>query len=142
MTTPGSATKQPAESVDIYPTLAELADLQPPSGPQPINGVSLVPVLMDPAVRVRDHAYHAYPRKKLGRAIRTERYRLVEWRSLDRPKDKAEYELYDYESDPLERKNLAADQPNVLRKLKQTLGTYPAPVASSRNRRRSVTPSI
>jgi len=62
--------------VDIYPTLAELAGLQPPGGPQPINGVSLVPVLKDPAVRVRDHAYHAYPRKKLGRAIRTERYRF------------------------------------------------------------------
>ena len=136
VTTPGSATKQPAESVDIYPTLAELAGLKPPSGPQPIDGVSLVPVLKNPAVRVRDHAYHAYPRKKLGRAIRTERYRLVEWRPLGEPEATAEYELYDYESDPLERKNLAADKPSVLRKLKQTLAMYPLPFASSKNRRR------
>ena len=142
VTKPGSSTEQLTESVDIYPTLAELAGLQPPSGPQPIDGVSLVLVLKNPAVRVRDHTYHAYPRKKLGRAIRTERYRLVEWRPLGRPQAQAEYELYDYESDPLERKNLAADKPGVLRKLKLTLATYPAPVASSRSRRRSVAPSI
>ena len=79
ITKPNSSTKQPAESVDIFPTLAELAGLPKPQGPQPVDGVSLVPVLKDPARRVRDHAYHAYPKRKLGRAIRTERYRLVEW---------------------------------------------------------------
>ena len=71
-----------------------------------MDGVSLVPVLKNPDVRVRDHAYHAYPKKKLGRAIRTQRYRLVEWRQVGKPVESAEYELYDYKTDPQETRTL------------------------------------
>jgi len=128
VTQPGTSTKQPAESVDIFPTLAELAGLPVPDGPQPIDGVSLVPVLKDPTARVRDHAYHAYPKKKLGRSIRTERYRLVAWQSFDGSEDSTEYELYDYQTDPLETRNLAVDRPHVVDSLKQILDRYPEPV--------------
>lgn len=126
---PGSFTEQPAESVDIYPTLAELAGLPKPDGPQLIDGVSLVPVLKDPLARVRDHAYHAYPKSKIGRAIRTERYRMVEWKAPGADPDTAEYELYDYEFDPLETKNLAADKPEILSDLRAILATYPEAVS-------------
>lgn len=125
---PGSSTGQPAETVDIFPTLAELAGLPRPQGPQPIDGVSLVPVLQDANHRVRDHVFHAYPRKKLGRAIRTERYRLVEWRSFDVGETEAEYELYDYQSDPHETQNLASVHPDIVKALQKKLATYPKPV--------------
>jgi iduronate 2-sulfatase len=128
VTKAGSATNQPAESVDIFPTLAELAGLPAPKGPQPIDGISLVPVLKDPKQRVRSHAYHAYPRRKLGRSIRTERYRLVQWLGNGDDQSTAEYELYDYQTDPLETKNLAADKPNVVAELKKILSEYPQPV--------------
>ena len=160
VTQPGSSTKQLAESVDIFPTLAELAGLpipvghaaslrnrQQPTGKedsrtgkmyvaQSIDGVSLVPVLKDPSERVRDHAFHAYPKQKLGRAIRTERYRLVEWRSFGAAKDTTEYELYDYVTDPLETKNLTADHPEVVEKLKAILQKYPEPVSRDRGKKR------
>ncbi len=126
VTQASSSTKQLAESVDVFPTLAELAQLPKPTGPQPIDGVSLVPVLKDPKRRVRDHAYHAYPKAKLGRAIRTERYRLVEWKKIGAPRDQAEYELYDYEADPLETENLAKKHPEVVARLKTILAKYPA----------------
>ena len=125
---PGSSTRQLAESVDLFPTLADLAGLPAPRGPQPIDGVSLVPVLKNSQARVRDHAFHAYPRGKLGRAIRTERYRLVEWRKHNEPADKAEYELYDYQTDPLETRNLAADKPDVVKRLAEILAGYPQPL--------------
>jgi len=128
VTTPGTSTRQLAESVDLFPTLAELAGLPLPTGPQPLDGLSLVPVLKNPDVRVRDHAYHAYPRAKLGRAIRTERYRLVEWRGFGEPLGAAEYELYDYHGDPLETENLAGQYPEILAALKQKLAAYPEPL--------------
>lgn len=122
---PGSSTRQLAETVDIFPTLAELAGLPAPRGPQPIDGVSLVHVLKDPNARVRDHAFHCYPKEKLGRAIRTERYRLVEWKKPGAPAATAQIELYDYESDPLETKNLAADKPEVVGQLRAILTHHP-----------------
>lgn len=129
-----AATRQPAESVDVFPTLAELAGLPKPKCPQPLDGKSLAPVLRDPQARVRDHAYHAYPRRKLGRAIRTERYRLVQWKNPGQPEKEAVYELYDYQQDPHETRNLAANRPEILERLRKILAAYPEPVP--RNRRR------
>lgn len=131
---PGTTSQQLAESVDVYPTLAELAGLPAPTGPQQIDGKSLVPVLRDPDVRVRQHAYHVFPKGRLGRCIRTARYRFVEWRNPGQPVSNAEIELYDYSSDPDEKCNIAAQQPAVVQELQAILATYPEPV--SRNLRR------
>jgi iduronate 2-sulfatase len=130
ITQPNSSTRQLAESVDIFPTLAELAQLPPPSGPQAIDGLSLVPVLKDSDSRIRDHAFHCFPKQTLGRAIRTERYRLVEWKMPSAPPESAELELYDYQTDPLETQNLAAEQPKVLDQLRAILAKHPNPKPS------------
>lgn len=128
VTEANSSTRQLAESVDIYPTLAELAGLPVPNGPQPMDGVSLVPVLKNSKTRVRDHVFHVFPKRKLGRAIRTQRYRLVEWRKLGEPESQTDYELYDYENDPQEKINLATEKPDVLARLKKILARHPAPL--------------
>jgi hypothetical protein len=51
----------------------------------------------------------------MGWSLRTERYRYTEWRRTELNADKprftnqiASIELYDYQSDPLERENLAS----------------------------------
>jgi arylsulfatase A-like enzyme len=125
---PGSSTRQLAESADVFPTLAELAGLDAPTGPQRIDGRSLVPVLRDSSARVRDHAYHVFPKAKLGRAIRTERYRLVEWKNVGQAPETAELELYDSETDPHETRNVAAGQPQIVAELRAILDAYPEPV--------------
>lgn len=123
---PGSSTGQHAETVDIYPTLAELAGLPHPAGPQPFDGVSLTPVLKNPQARVRDHAYHCFARMgHIGRAIRTDRYRLIEWTRINGPKEAKTYELYDYAEDPLEKRNIAGEEPGVVASLKKILARYP-----------------
>lgn len=132
----GASTRQLAESVDVFPTLVELAGLPDAEVPQSLDGVSLVPVLEDPEVRVRNHAYHAYPKRKLGRAIRTERYRLVQWLGEDAPADQAEYELYDYENDPGETHNLAAQEAAVVVELAKILQKYPKPISKDPARAR------
>ena len=128
VTVPLSSTKQLVETVDIYPTLAELAGLPSPTGPQPIDGMNMVPVLKNPDVRIRDHAYHSYPRKRnqlIGCAIRTERYRMVEWVNVEDQSAEKIYELYDYATDPLETKNLAESKPEILDELKAILQRHP-----------------
>jgi iduronate 2-sulfatase len=109
------------------PTLTELAGLPEPAGPQPIDGESLVPVLKNPDDPGQDHAYHCFPRGEalLGRAIRTARYRLVEWKEIGAPADSATYELYDYQEDPLETQNLADDRPEVVAELSAILARHP-----------------
>ena len=126
ITNPGSSTLQLAETVDIYPTLSELAGLPKPVAPQPIDGKSLVPVLKDSEERVRNHAYHSYPKGGyIGCAIRTNRYRMVEWKRIKNPNADRIYELYDYEEDPLETKNLADFKKKVLQELIAILRKHP-----------------
>jgi iduronate 2-sulfatase len=116
-------TKAFVETVDIFPTLSEMAGLPMPAG---IDGVSFAKVLRAPETAARESIIHVFPRNKLlGRAIRTARYRMVEWKVPGAETSTAEYELYDYEKDPLETKNLAASQPEVLATLKAILATHP-----------------
>ena len=124
----GAKTGALAESVDLYPTLCELAGLPTPTG---LDGRSFAATLRDSSAPTKDHIIHVYPRavpgqgSVLGRAIRTERYRLVEWKPPGAAADTAEYELYDYEADPLEKKNLATAQPAVVAKLRTLLARHP-----------------
>jgi iduronate 2-sulfatase len=127
----GKVTRQLAETVDIYPTLAALTGLQRPAGPQSIDGTDLTPVLHDPAARVRSYAYHAYPRpNRIGQAIRTERYRLVRW--TQEQTGARHYELYDLVGDPLENRNIAATNAQVRAQLEAILDSQPRPKPNHR----------
>ena len=63
----------------------------------------------------------------MGQAIRTERYRLVKWVDNENPDAEPVYELYDYESDPLETRNHADTQPEVVKELLKILDQHPEP---------------
>ncbi|HVJ45250.1 MAG TPA: sulfatase-like hydrolase/transferase [Luteolibacter sp.] len=122
----GTKTKSLAQSIDIYPTLLELTGLPRPESKPAIEGKSLVPVLKEPSATVNDSVYHVYPRNGLiGRAIRTSTHRLVEWKKPGAAEDTAEWELYDYESDPAETKNHVNDKAEVVADLKGKLATKP-----------------
>lgn len=128
VTRPGSRCASVVETVDLYPTLAELAGLPAPQVPQPLDGESLVPLLRQPDRPREDHAYHVFPRGRyLGRAIRTARHRLVVWTPQDQGAGPTHVELYDYQADPLETRNLAEAQSEVVAKLRQILDQHPPP---------------
>ena len=123
VTSPASQTQAFAESVDIYPTLCELAGLPAPIG---VDGGSLAAALRDPQAAGKGHAIHVYPRgERLGRAIRTDRFRFVEWKVPGASPDTAELELYDYVADPQETKNLASTEPAQVAKLRAILDKHP-----------------
>ncbi len=102
----GATSSALVETVDLYPTLTALAGLPAPRG---LDGKSFAALLTNPAATHRDHVIHVYPRNQvLGRAIRTDRYRLVEWKAPGGDPATAEFELYDYRDDPGETKNFAS----------------------------------
>lgn len=122
------------ETVDIFPTLAELAGL--PNVTQ-IDGKSFAAAIQDPEAKLRDHIIHVFPRGQvLGRAIRTERYRLVEWKKTGAKNasnkgpsatdGSVQWELYDYQADPMETENhYSGASAEVLQSLKRLLNSHP-----------------
>jgi uncharacterized sulfatase len=119
---PGTPTRRLVELVDLYPTLVDLCGLPPVAG---LDGVSLRPLLEDPAARVKDAAFTvtkigASWRGHLGVSTRTERYRYTFWPD-------GREELYDHQADPGERVDLA-DQPgmgSILERLRDLSATRP-----------------
>jgi iduronate 2-sulfatase len=49
----------------------------------------------------------------------------VEWKRPGAPADSAIIELYDYQTDPQETKNVANDQPGIVKTLRQKLAALP-----------------
>ena len=98
----GGVAKGLAELVDIYPTMADLAQVKAPAQ---VSGVSLRPVVEDTKLIVRSSALTQYNN---GYSIRTNRYRYTEWGV----EGSLGAELYDHETDPEELINLI-DDPNL-----------------------------
>ncbi len=120
--TKGGVVNEPVSHVDLYPTLTELAGVKAPAN---LQGQSLVPMLKDPAAKGRGWALTQVVRGGVGKAkagaakggaarsageksyfgysLRTDRWRYTEW-----DEGRQGSELYDHESDPAERVNLAA----------------------------------
>lgn len=122
----GTRTSALVETVDIYPTLADLAGLPTPKVPQGADGSSFVSVLRDPSRTTKQQAFHVFPRgERIGRGVRTARYRLVEWKVPGANPDSAQLELYDYETDPLETKNLASEKQEIVQQLRAILAKQP-----------------
>ncbi len=103
--------------VDLYRTLADLAGLSPAAE---IEGVSVRPLLDNPASSVRSFAFS---QARTGYAVRTSRWRYIEWGA-----GKAGTQLYDMEQDPRETRNLAGDPAHAatVRELGQKLAEYRA----------------
>ena len=119
--------KSMTEFVDVFPTLCELAG---GIAPTYLDGKSLVPVMKNNKVSVKEYAMSQYPRKMdkadlkkedgkvklMGYSMRTEQYRYTIWLknftsdqaySADKVYTK---ELYDYDKDPLEKVNVSDDK--------------------------------
>ncbi len=109
----GSSSQGLVELIDLYPTLAELCAVKPPSE---LQGRSLVPMLRDSKQPGKEIAYTVVVRgADLGHAIRTDRWRYTEW-----PNDE---ELYDLKKDPTEDHNLvqSATHSETLKQMRKHL---------------------
>lgn len=113
-------TKVLSELVDLYPTLCELTGIK---APDHLEGETLVPILKNPFKNRATTALSQHIRFKerfMGRAMRTDRFRLVLWEDTHTGKI-VERELYDHKKDPLETRNLVGDpvQESLVKKLEK-----------------------
>ncbi len=131
----GIKVDEPVELLDLFPTIFDIAGVPIPGQ---IEGKSLVP-LFKPETKhkiLQDFAvseYHRNGNKVEGYSIRTKRYRYTEWhgnyyKSFKPYKETniVGRELYDYEKDPLETKNLVndPDYAGVVKEMKKKLKTF------------------
>ncbi|MSU49506.1 MAG: hypothetical protein EXS37_10540 [Opitutus sp.] len=112
-----------AAHIDLYPTLLDLCGVTRPASNPRLDGISLVPLLEGRSAGWPERmlftqqtgALDPRPEPQPG-AVRTSRYRAV----LENPKDrgaKPEWRLYDMIADPGQARDIAKDQPDVVRSL-------------------------
>lgn len=110
LTKSGTRCERPVNLLDIYPTLVDLCELKENKS---LEGASLRPLLADPKAKwdrpsLTTHGLNNH-------ALRGDRFRYIRYA------DGSE-ELYDHDSDPMEWKNLAAD--NEYDDVKQNLAKW------------------
>jgi iduronate 2-sulfatase len=118
----------PTELLDLFPTICDYLQIKKPNK---LHGTSLEPIVSGEIKSVKNAALSQYPRhNKMGYALRTNRYRYIEWREGSYKKNKTyvrgkivSTELYDYEKDPLEKTNLTKSDTytNLKNELKEQL---------------------
>lgn len=121
-----------AAHIDLYPTLLELCGIQTPTGQPKLDGVSLVPLLEGRSAGWADRMLFSFQspgsavlRKHPG-AVRTQRYRAV----LEGGGSPT-WSLYDMVADPGQKENIAAREPEVLKKLSASYEAWWSEVTSS-----------
>jgi arylsulfatase A-like enzyme len=123
--TPGQRCNQPAELLDLYPTLIELAGL---TKRDDLEGLSLSPQLKDAATKRERPAVTSHNQGNHG--VRSEKWRYIHYA------DGSE-ELYDMINDPNEWTNVAAKPENAAiiaehKKWLPKIDVPPAPNSASR----------
>ncbi len=105
---PGKPSAAVVETIDLFPTLCRLSGI---AVPESLRGSSLEPQLADPAAPGRAAVSYS----PAAETLRTDRHRLIRHRAA-RGKPE-EFELYDHRSPQGETRNLAAEQPDLVKRL-------------------------
>lgn len=105
--------------VDLYPTLAEMCNLQVPDNQ--LEGKSILPILKNPQLKGKEHVFI---NNANGYTLKTDRYSYTEYinRETDKPYAKM---LYDHQLDPDENENVVNNPTyiQIAQELQQALYT-------------------
>lgn len=124
---PGQMITAQARQVDIMPTLLELAGIRPPTN---LSGDSLLP-LIDGAEGVTRAAY--MEARAFGRDpnFNLRGVRTPNWKYIDSPTDRrVKPRLYSLPADPLERRNVIQQYPEVVAEMRQIIDQETAAVGT------------
>lgn len=107
---PGAVVKEIAGAIDLLPTLTSMTGVKR-VGDKPLDGKDLSPLLLGGAREWPDRMIFTVQGKQVS--VRTQQYRLD-----------AQGALFDMTADPGQKTNLAAQRPEVARKLRQAVAAW------------------
>ena len=111
---PGSTSDQVWAFWDFLPTAAEIAGTRPPAS---IDGISMLPALLGQPQKNHEYLYWEFHERGFSQAVR-----MGDWKGV-RPASHAPVELYDLRADLAESHNIAADHPDIVRKVEEIMRT-------------------
>jgi len=116
----GSVSDHVSAFWDFLPTAAELAGAKPPEN---IDGISIVPALLGKAKKQKQHKFLYWEFHERGgkQALRMGNFKAVRLHWHSKPDNPLE--LYNLENDIAENRNIAAEYPDVIAKIKAYLAT-------------------
>lgn len=117
MNAPGAVSKSVIETVDIFPTLTDLADLPAPEG---LHGSSLRPQLEDHRTASSRPAFSFF--RDGQTSVRNENWRLIQHREHDEVQG---FELFDFRENKEGKRRNPDKYPEVIEKLRQCMETLP-----------------
>ena len=128
VTKPGSICSEPVISVDFFPTFVDILGMQN-KVKNPIDGVSLVPLLRRNGPLKRKAIYWHYPHYHSssigpGGAIRCGDYKLIEWYDETICGQGNKFELYNLKDEIGEQNNLAKKMPQKTKELSKMLANW------------------
>ncbi len=104
----GSISKEPIVCFDSFATLAEATGSAAPK----TDGRSYLPLLLGKAASVRETIYFEYPEASAMQSVLIGNFKVIR---PDLKKNPEKVEVYDLESDPGEKSDLAAQRPDLVR---------------------------
>jgi arylsulfatase A len=117
MVQPGSKSDHISAFWDLMPTFAEITGAETPGA---IDGISFLPTLLGKKGQ-KQHEYLYWEFHEQGGKLAV---RMGNWKGVKLNADKTpqgETELYDIVNDPGEEKNLAADNPDIVRRIEEIM---------------------
>tara|TARA_Y100001972_G_scaffold8829_1_gene9319 strand:+ start:616 stop:2079 length:1464 start_codon:yes stop_codon:yes gene_type:complete len=114
MKQPGVFAEGIVETVDLFPTLADLCEIMPPAN---LEGVSLRPAIENPESRIK--AYAISERDAFGSygiSVRTEKYRLMVWTDKTTG-DTIDVNLFDNNEQPVPHHDISDSNPEIVKEL-------------------------
>ncbi|MFM1904178.1 MAG: Arylsulfatase precursor [Planctomycetota bacterium] len=113
----GETFSHPVITLDLYPTFVKLAGGDPTKHPKLLDGIDLMPFLTG-AEADAPHQSLCWE-DRTAAAVRAGDWKLLDWKSGDKPD-----ELYRLSTDIGEQTSLAAEQPEIVKRLKAHLAEW------------------
>ncbi|MBA4146747.1 MAG: sulfatase-like hydrolase/transferase [Verrucomicrobia bacterium] len=116
-------TLYPASTMDIFPTVADVAKLPQEAMVQPVDGESLRPLF---ATAVEKRSKPIPFRFQGGAALVDNNYKLLIEKSA-----KGKFQLFDLQADPKETRDISSEQPKIAKRLHEALLAWNESVEAS-----------